>query len=48
MSSVVTPNSLFLSYTPAFFSTSAAMATVVFTGLVMMPMHAFGQVVATC
>ncbi len=48
MSSVVTPNSLFLSYTPAFFSTSAAIATVVFTGLVMIPIHAFGQVLATC
>ena len=46
MSSVVTPNRRFLSYTPAFFSTSAAIATVVFTGLVMMPINAFGQVLA--
>ena len=48
MSSVVTPNNLFLSYTPAFFSTSAAMATVVLTGLVMIPMQAFGAVLAIC
>ncbi len=47
-SSVETPNSRFLSYTPAFFSTSAAIATVVFTGLVMTPISAFGAVVATC
>lgn len=33
-----------LSYTPAFFSTSAAIATVVFTGLVIIPMQACGQV----
>ena len=42
-SRVVTPNRRRLSQTPAFFSTSAAMATVVLTGLVMMPISAFGR-----
>ncbi|CSB68504.1 Uncharacterised protein [Vibrio cholerae] len=43
---MVTPNSLRLSYTPAFFSTSAAIGTVVFTGLVIMPTQAFGHTTA--
>ena len=47
ISNVVTPNNLRLSYTPAFFNTSAAIATVVFTGLVIIPTQAFGQVAAT-
>jgi len=44
-SSVVTPNSLFLLYTPAFLSTSAHMGTVELTGLLMMSSAALG---ATC
>mmetsp|Transcript_35815 Transcript_35815/g.41783 ORF Transcript_35815/g.41783 Transcript_35815/m.41783 type:complete len:246 (-) Transcript_35815:247-984(-) len=44
MSSVVTPNSLRGSNTPAFFSTSAAMGTVLLTGFEMIPIIAFGHV----
>ena len=42
-SSVVTPSSFFGSYTPAAFSTSAAIGTVELTGLEMTLMTAFGQ-----
>ena len=45
-SSVVTPNSLRLSYTPADLRTSAKMGTVEFTGLEMIRKHAFGHAFA--
>ena len=46
-SKVVTPNNRFGSYTPASLSTSAAMGTVEFTGLLMMFIIARGQCLAT-
>ena len=41
------PNNLRLSYTPALFKTSAAIATVVFTGFVITPIQAVGATSAT-